>query len=227
MKSIKSPEFSTNYPTPDSSIQYLFDEQIDVDLSCPKCTNPRTSDRWCNHCESKWDLQARTPVALKSLYNSKDWTEDFLNELQAHYKFRNGRVLHCYGVTQDKVSSNYMLVMEFANGGDLRHYLNRNNSLLSWGQKLLILKEIALDRDLAAEHLSTGNIDSGFSQTSHPEAIFASRLLNFSNLPDSGDVLDISEYSIYFCDGEQVEDEANKENDYITRAYDDSLSNHL
>ncbi|CAG8537166.1 9312_t:CDS:2 [Funneliformis mosseae] len=177
MKSIKSPEFSTNYPTPDSSIQYLFDEQIDVDLSCPKCTNPRTS---------KWDLQARTPVALKSLYNSKDWTEDFLNELQAHYKFRNGRVLHCYGVTRDK-----------------------------------------RDRDLAAEHLSTGNIDSGFSQTSHPEAIFASRLLNFSNLPDSGDVLDISEYSIYFCDGEQVEDEAIKENDYITRAYDDSPSNHL
>ncbi|CAI2175814.1 630_t:CDS:2 [Funneliformis geosporum] len=83
----------------------------------------------------------------------------------------------------------------------------------------------ALDRDLAAEYLLTGNINNGFSQTSHPEAIFASRLLNFSNLPDSGEVLDISEYSSYFCDDEQqVEDETNKEVDYITRAFDESLS---
>jgi serine/threonine protein kinase len=37
-----------------------------------------------------------------------------------------------------------MLVMKYANEGDLRRYLKRNNSKLTWEQKLRMLKDIAL-----------------------------------------------------------------------------------
>ncbi|CAG8554054.1 11115_t:CDS:2, partial [Racocetra fulgida] len=90
----------------------------------------------------KWRKETKTPVALKCLHNSENLTANFLDEM--YYQCRNGRVLHCYGITQHKESNNYMMVMEYANGGDLRHYFTYNYRLLSWGQKLRILRDIAL-----------------------------------------------------------------------------------
>ncbi|CAG8500215.1 9753_t:CDS:2, partial [Racocetra fulgida] len=92
----------------------------------------------------KWRKETKTQVALKCLHNSKNVTADFLDELRMYYRCRNGRVLHCYGITQHKESNNYMMVMEYANNGDLRHYLIKNYRLLSWGQKLRMLRDIAL-----------------------------------------------------------------------------------
>ncbi|UZO07074.1 uncharacterized protein OCT59_027377 [Rhizophagus irregularis] len=65
-------------------------------------------------------------VALKSLKNSSNISDDFLNELKNH--------LHClssddlstvriFGITQDPETSNYMIVMELMNGGNLRSNL--------------------------------------------------------------------------------------------------------
>src|SRR5947207_3312111 len=65
-------------------------------------------------------------------------------QLKAHYMCRKGSVLRCYGITQNKETKKYMLVMKYANEGDLRRYLKRNNSKLTWEQKLRMLKDIAL-----------------------------------------------------------------------------------
>src|SRR5436305_10501991 len=85
-------------------------------------------------------------------------------QLKAHYKCRKGSVLRCYGITQNKQTKEYMLVMKYANGGDLRRYLKQNNSILTWGQKLRMLKEIALGLEvihsmkLLHRDLHSGNI---------------------------------------------------------------------
>ncbi|CAG8611928.1 13390_t:CDS:2 [Acaulospora morrowiae] len=114
--------------------------------------------------EHTWKITARTPVALKCLYDSKNISADFLNELKSHYKCRNGLILRCYGITQHRETRNYMLVMQYANGGDLRNYLCENLSLLTWGQKLRMLCDIALglegihDVDLIHRDFHSGNI---------------------------------------------------------------------
>ncbi|GES84076.1 kinase-like domain-containing protein [Rhizophagus clarus] len=121
--------------------------------------------------DGKWNVQAKTPVVLKCLYNSENLTIEFLNELKAHYKCRNGSVLRCYGITYNKNKKNYMLVMKYANGGDLRHYLSQNNSILTWEQKLLMLKDIALGLEeihsmkLIHRDFHSGNILQNISQT--------------------------------------------------------------
>ncbi|RIA81979.1 kinase-like domain-containing protein [Glomus cerebriforme] len=69
--------------------------------------------------------------------------------------------------------------------------------------------------------------------SSHPQAVFTSRLLNYSNLPQPRDVPDISEYSSCFssnCEEQDVEDnkikkiEESEEFKYVTRAFDETLS---
>ncbi|CAB5379024.1 unnamed protein product [Rhizophagus irregularis] len=236
--------------------------------------------------DGKWNVQAKTPVALKCLHNSENLTIEFLNELKAHYKCRNGSVLRCYGITYNKNTKNYMLVMKYANGGDLRHYLSHNDSILTWGQKLLMLKEIALaikiceglrpkigkkrvprwyiglmiecwNKDplrrpdiievrkiIANNYLNEKHGITNLpykvrkvkrlSQiTSHPEAVFTSRLLNYSNLPQPLDAPDISEYSSYYSSSDEEQDEEenkieeneeNEESNYVTRAFDETLS---
>ncbi|CAB4445773.1 unnamed protein product [Rhizophagus irregularis] len=69
--------------------------------------------------------------------------------------------------------------------------------------------------------------------TSHPEAVFTSRLLNYSNLPQPLDAPDISEYSSYYSSSDEEQDEEenkieeneeNEESNYVTRAFDETLS---
>jgi serine/threonine protein kinase len=65
---------------------------------------------------------------LKSLYQLNNWYS----------------VINCYGITQDPVTKEYMLVMEYANGGDLHGYLQNNFIEVSWKDKLSILRYVSL-----------------------------------------------------------------------------------
>ena len=37
-----------------------------------------------------------------------------------------GFVIKCYGITQDPETKEFMLIMEYANGGNLHNYLQEN-----------------------------------------------------------------------------------------------------
>ncbi|EXX54174.1 Ste11p [Rhizophagus irregularis DAOM 197198w] len=65
-------------------------------------------------------------VALKSLKNSSNISDDFINELKNHLQCMNSNVssaVRIFGITQDPETSNYMIVMELINGGNLRSNL--------------------------------------------------------------------------------------------------------
>jgi hypothetical protein len=53
-------------------------------------------------------------------------------------------VINCYGITQDPTTKEYMLIMEYANGGNLHEYLQKNFIDVSWKVKLNILRYISL-----------------------------------------------------------------------------------
>ncbi|RHZ60314.1 hypothetical protein Glove_355g55 [Diversispora epigaea] len=80
-----------------------------------------------------WEKSGNFRVALKSLNNSQNITTEFLKE------FKYPAVVPYLGITQDPETKNYMFVMYFMEGGNLRNFLKSNFSKLSWLNKLNIL----------------------------------------------------------------------------------------
>ena len=52
-------------------------------------------------------------------------------------------IIECYGITQDPETKEFMLIMEYANGGNLHNYLQKNFRNITWEQKLDILWDIS------------------------------------------------------------------------------------
>ena len=72
--------------------------------------------------------------------------------------------LDIYGATQDPETKAYMIVMQYANDGNLFSYLDRNTTKLTWRMKVECLESIARnlqnihDKGLIHCDLHSGNI---------------------------------------------------------------------
>ncbi|CAB4420767.1 unnamed protein product [Rhizophagus irregularis] len=76
----------------------------------------------------KWYRISDTKVALKSLDNSYCISTEFLNEIKTHLQIYLWDVIQCYGITQDPNTKDYMMVLEYCGGGNLRnHYMNHES----------------------------------------------------------------------------------------------------
>ncbi|RGB43445.1 kinase-like domain-containing protein [Rhizophagus diaphanus] len=84
------------------------------------------------------------PVVLKCLHNSQDITSDFLREIGTHNMILKyiTYVTHCFGITKDPESRNFMIVMGYVINGSLRQHLNNNFNSIKWDEKLKILQNI-------------------------------------------------------------------------------------
>ena len=73
------------------------------------------------------------------------FTEIILNsQLKAHKRcYNNSNVIRIDGFTKDPESKDYMIVMQYASGGDLHNYLQENFTKFTWKQKLRILLQIS------------------------------------------------------------------------------------
>ncbi|RHZ74860.1 hypothetical protein Glove_219g119 [Diversispora epigaea] len=109
---------------------------------------------------------ATLKVALKSVYS----VELFVNELKQHSKVcSHENIIGFYGVSQKDLNSDeYILVLEYANGGTLRDYLKSNFKNLEWSDKLNLAQQIAkgikhlhscdvIHRDLHSENIFIHN----------------------------------------------------------------------
>ncbi|PKC54891.1 kinase-like protein [Rhizophagus irregularis] len=83
-----------------------------------------------------------TDVAVKKLRDSQNISKHFLNELRSLYQCKNYWVIDCYGITQDPITKEYMLILPYAEGGNLHDYLQKNFINLRWDGKLFILQGI-------------------------------------------------------------------------------------
>ncbi|GBB83874.1 hypothetical protein RclHR1_10530007 [Rhizophagus clarus] len=129
---------------------------------------------WIDGHIEKWDSKNKNwirngknmLVALKSLNNSKNVTFEFMNEVTLHHKGRKGNVFiaEFYGITQDPETKNYMMVLDYAEGGSLRNYLNKVYNELDWNSKIANLDDIAFGllsihkKELIHRDLHIGNI---------------------------------------------------------------------
>ncbi|EXX58921.1 Sps1p [Rhizophagus irregularis DAOM 197198w] len=83
------------------------------------------------------------PVAVKRFSNSQNISKYFLNELKSLYHTSNFFVIDCRGITQDPVTEDYMIIMTYANGGNLHDYLQKNFVNITWHNKVVILWDIS------------------------------------------------------------------------------------
>ncbi|PKC57919.1 kinase-like protein [Rhizophagus irregularis] len=115
----------------------------------------------------KWSRQDQNKfVALKSLDNSKNVTLEFMNEITWHYKVNDllHAVIKFYGITQDPITKNYMMVLNYVENGSLRDFLNTSHDKLNWYDRLNCLWIIAYALNLIHKNnlihrdLHVGNI---------------------------------------------------------------------
>src|SRR5438045_957580 len=76
-------------------------------------------------------------------------------------------VARCYVITKDLETENFMMIVEYAYNGSLRHYLNNNFNSMKWDDNLNILQKIACglnhihNNGLIHHDFHCGNILSG------------------------------------------------------------------
>ncbi|RGB41549.1 kinase-like domain-containing protein [Rhizophagus diaphanus] len=80
-------------------------------------------------------------VILKKFKNSQDTSRYFLNELKSNqncYEIKH-HIIRIHGVTKDPKLGNYMLVMQYASGGDLHNWLQKKFADITWNKKKLAI----------------------------------------------------------------------------------------
>ncbi|POG81725.1 kinase-like domain-containing protein [Rhizophagus irregularis DAOM 181602=DAOM 197198] len=86
-------------------------------------------------------------VALKMLNGSQNMSADFLNELKTHRKLNclQESSLEFYGITKDPETEEFIMIMQYADDGNLRNILSSNFNKILWKEKLKYLSYSALD----------------------------------------------------------------------------------
>ncbi|RHZ86004.1 hypothetical protein Glove_57g124 [Diversispora epigaea] len=130
----------------------------------------------------KWDIENQqwkrydnSEVALKKFDNFVNFN-DVLNEMAIHLKTNNEYYyasIRFYGITQDPETHSYMMVLEYAEDGNLREYLKINFNNINWKQKLDNLYDLSLnlmnihELDIVHQDFHPGNILSSNFNTSY------------------------------------------------------------
>jgi serine/threonine protein kinase len=94
-----------------------------------------------NFEQKRWKRLGKTKVAVKVLEDSQYISSEFLEELHLNLQRGSTYVVKCFGFTKEPKSNNYAMVLEYAENGNLRNYLNTLKSI-DWYQKVEILKQI-------------------------------------------------------------------------------------
>ncbi|CAJ0871870.1 10643_t:CDS:2, partial [Entrophospora sp. SA101] len=98
--------------------------------------------------KADWKLK-NVVVTLKELMidvtsqENRSILHSFIDELKLRQKLDfHSNILKFYGITKESNTNKYLLVIEYADGGTLRNYLNKNFSSLSWNDKLDLAKQV-------------------------------------------------------------------------------------
>ncbi|CAB4396319.1 unnamed protein product [Rhizophagus irregularis] len=77
-------------------------------------------------------------------YIKNDLLDAFTHELKMHMQLDySERIIRCFGISLDPKTNEYLLIMQYANGGDLQNYLKNNFKNLTWNDKKKLAFQIA------------------------------------------------------------------------------------
>ncbi|UZO11057.1 uncharacterized protein OCT59_002631 [Rhizophagus irregularis] len=92
--------------------------------------------------DEKWIRNSNTKVALKCLHNSQNALDEFINEVKAYPRQKINNILKIYGISQNPSTKEYIMVLEYAEGGNFNDYFNKNYENFNWFNGLKILTNI-------------------------------------------------------------------------------------
>ncbi|CAG8661083.1 4017_t:CDS:2 [Cetraspora pellucida] len=181
----------------------------------------------------KWRKEAKTPVALKCLHNSKNITADFLDEVfNLYYHFKDVLSMSQWSSTSLLWNNSAQRIKQLHDGNG-----NRPDILEI---RLLLNKRYweCLESDEYAINLpqNKGNARERRIIKSHPKAVYTSRLLpkplndkeysgygNFA-ISESDFIKGIGRTIGQLQQLKIITDENSEDSDYVTRAFEQSLS---
>ena len=70
----------------------------------------------------------------------------FLIQLIALYQYYDDKfenIIKCHGIAKNPITREVMIIMKYANGGNLHNYLQKNFTEVTWKKKLHILCQIS------------------------------------------------------------------------------------
>ncbi|EXX73378.1 Cdc15p [Rhizophagus irregularis DAOM 197198w] len=116
----------------------------------------------------KWQRIGETIVAVKKFRNATQINSEFLNEINITLKMNNSindvSTIKIYGVARDLQNGEYAIVTDFKDGGNMREFIKKNHSELTWKKfiRLLIHSIWTLwqihDKNYYHRDLHSGNI---------------------------------------------------------------------
>ncbi|KLL05388.1 MAG: hypothetical protein MRERV_1c064 [Mycoplasmataceae bacterium RV_VA103A] len=113
--------------------------------------------------KAKWNDDDGREVLLKSFTNSQNLTLEFLTEI-ANTKLvdNSDNIAKIYGISQDPQTKNYITVMQYMEGGNLRQYLQQKSGKLTFRNRLDKLNNIIWGlRDIHQQNLVHRDLHSG------------------------------------------------------------------
>ncbi|CAG8557315.1 7169_t:CDS:2 [Diversispora eburnea] len=85
----------------------------------------------------------RKEVALKSINSENE--DEFYRELKNILEVnQHDNIIKLFGISKEPLTDRCLLVLQYANDGDLRSYLTKNFEKLDWKKKINMAKDIAL-----------------------------------------------------------------------------------
>ncbi|GBC06846.1 hypothetical protein RclHR1_07090005 [Rhizophagus clarus] len=78
-------------------------------------------------------------IALKCLDNSQNQTDNFLNEVKEYSINRMDDILNVYGISQNPDTKDFIIVLEYAEGGSYNNWINKNYKDFDWKNKIQTL----------------------------------------------------------------------------------------
>ncbi|GBC03027.1 hypothetical protein RclHR1_04940007 [Rhizophagus clarus] len=96
---------------------------------------------------NKADWKNGINVALKVLRNNPSVNENDVNKFIKEFKNLrrasfNSNINRVYGITKEPTGNTYMMVLQYANQGNLREYLKKNFDSLKWSDKIKMALDI-------------------------------------------------------------------------------------
>ncbi|GES97466.1 kinase-like domain-containing protein [Rhizophagus clarus] len=89
--------------------------------------------------EKEWVRNSNTKVALKLLRNSQNLTNEVLNKIKIYLTIGSSFVLNVYGISQNSDTKDYIVVLQYAEGGNLNDWVQRNHENFNWTNKICAL----------------------------------------------------------------------------------------
>ncbi|GES83229.1 kinase-like domain-containing protein [Rhizophagus clarus] len=94
---------------------------------------------------SKEEMCIRTSnkkVALKCIDGSANLNDKFLNEVKEYSIKKMDDILNVYGISQVPTTKNFIIVLEYAEGGSYRDWMNKNYKDFDWKNRIQTLLSI-------------------------------------------------------------------------------------